>query len=372
MKIDVLSADVSQNQLGRALVLAEALSLDHDVRVLGTRFRDWIWPPAEGHPIEIQAVPGAKWPRYRQRVGELVERIDADVVVAVKPLLPSYGVALRARGRTGVPVVLDIDDDQRALDPLSRLLRRPEAVLRPDNPLTGAFMHRMIPRADARIVASRALQRRFGGHLVRHVKDTRRLRPLDQSAADAVRRDLGVGDARVVMFVGTPRPWKGVPEAAAAVARIPDAVLVVVGIDGSKTSRRIAALPNVRPMESVPMARIPELLAAADVVVVPQLASPVTASQVPSKIFDAMAMARPVVATEVSDIPEILGTTRGRVVPPGDVDALAAAIRELLDAPGLARRLGAAAREWVEREASLEAARAPLNRALEEARSAAG
>ena len=63
-------------------------------------------------------------------------------------------------------------------------------------------------------------------------------------------------------------------------------------------------------------------------------------------ILEAMAAGLPVVASAVGGIPEIVrdGET-GLLVPPGDADALAAALGRLLDDDGLRRRLGAAGRE---------------------------
>lgn len=64
----------------------------------------------------------------------------------------------------------------------------------------------------------------------------------------------------------------------------------------------------------------------------------------PAKIFDAMAMGRPIVATAVSDIPDILSEGCGLIVTPGDVYALAEAIAYMLDDPAAAERMGFAAR----------------------------
>src|SRR5206468_12807400 len=96
-------------------------------------------------------------------------------------------------------------------------------------------------------------------------------------------------------------------------------------------------------IQLVPYPALPSLLAAADVVAIPQLDEEAARYQTPMKLFDAMAMAKPIVATSVGDLPELLAGC-GRIVPPGDVDALAAALSELLADPGQARRLGEKAR----------------------------
>jgi glycosyltransferase involved in cell wall biosynthesis len=109
----------------------------------------------------------------------------------------------------------------------------------------------------------------------------------------------------------------------------------------------------------VPFDQVPTLLSAADVVAVPQRDTPDTVGQVPAKIFDAMALGRPVVSTRVSMIPEILDGC-GLIVEPGDVSGLAAAISRLLDGPAEAEALGARARERCVERYSFQAARREL------------
>src|SRR5439155_1672931 len=88
---------------------------------------------------------------------------------------------------------------------------------------------------------------------------------------------------------------------------------------------------------------VPRYLVAADIVAVPQRATTDTLAQVPAKLVDAMALARPVVSTAVSMIPEMLAGC-GRVVAPGDVAALAEALRALHAHPGAAVARRAVAR----------------------------
>jgi len=76
----------------------------------------------------------------------------------------------------------------------------------------------------------------------------------------------------------------------------------------------------------------------------------------PKSLLEAAACGRPMVAADVSGCREIVkdGVT-GLLVPPGDAGALADALERLARDPGLRRRLGAAARDLVERELSEEA-----------------
>ena len=69
------------------------------------------------------------------------------------------------------------------------------------------------------------------------------------------------------------------------------------------------------------------------------------------KIFEALAMGKPVVATRVADLPALVEGA-GWVVPAGDQNALTAAIGRALDAPEERARLGQAARRRALRDFS--------------------
>jgi glycosyltransferase involved in cell wall biosynthesis len=85
---------------------------------------------------------------------------------------------------------------------------------------------------------------------------------------------------------------------------------------------------------------IPALLGAADVVVVPSFWE-----GQPLIVQEALRAGRPLVASRVGGIPDVTSEDAALFVPPGDPAALAGAVQSVLDDPGLAAKLGAAAAE---------------------------
>jgi glycosyltransferase involved in cell wall biosynthesis len=366
VKISILAFDLSDNATGRADLLARLLAPRWQVEVVGPRFGEDVWRPARGGDVSHGALAvghARRYPRFAGLWRELAARADGDVLYASKPRPTSYGAALLARRRRRRPLLLDIDDWEvgffRRAGAWGTLGRALNAANPNGLPWTW-LMERLVGRADAITVASRFLQRRFGGTLIPHVRDTEAWDPAryDRKAA---RARIGVDAERVVMFLGTPRGHKGVDDLVKAVGIVGgDVRLVLVGADATgEPGRRWAARPWVRLVGEIPFDDVPRYLVAADAVAIPQRATSDTLGQVPAKVFDAMALGRPIVSTAVSMIPEILDGC-GVLVPPGNVVALATALRRLLDDPAGAAELGRRARERCRERYSFTAARASL------------
>ena len=363
MKVSVLAADLSDNATGRADLLARLLSARYDVEVVGPRFGADVWMPAREGAIPQRSVRAGRYPGFARHIPALLDLVDGDVIVASKPRATSFGLALLARARRRRPLVLDIDDWEIGFFSRSGPWGRIGRALNVANPngLPWTWLaEKLVMRADAITVASRFLERRFGGTLLPHVRDTEAWDPGRYDRAVA-RRRLGVNGEKVVMFLGTPRGHKGVDDLVEAVGSLgPGVVLALVGVDAARSGApRWSAPAHVRVTGEIAFDDVPRYLIGADVVAVPQRDTMDTIGQVPAKLFDAMALARPIVSTSVSMIPEILEGC-GAVVEPGNVGALAGAIKRLLDNPTEAAALGRRARERCESRYSFRVARATL------------
>jgi glycosyltransferase involved in cell wall biosynthesis len=141
----------------------------------------------------------------------------------------------------------------------------------------------------------------FGGTVIRHARCERDFDPA-RFDRQTVREKYGLpADRRIVLFLGTPRPHKGLVETAQALARLgrDDVMMLVVGdfdADARSVQRQMQAVSGVeiRFLEDQPLSAAPELVAAADVCLALQHPdSDVTRAQVPAKLSDALGMGRP-------------------------------------------------------------------------------
>ena len=99
---------------------------------------------------------------------------------------------------------------------------------------------------------------------------------------------------------------------------------------------------------------MPEILHLSDLVVLPQKDNPISRAQIPAKVFEAMAMVKPIIATAISDLPEILEDC-GIITRPGDIEALARNIQYIRENPPIAHMMGVRAREKCIKSYSFEA-----------------
>jgi glycosyltransferase involved in cell wall biosynthesis len=112
---------------------------------------------------------------------------------------------------------------------------------------------------------------------------------------------------------------------------------------------------HVKLLGNQPRHRVVELLADADVVVQPSITLPSGKKEgIPVALMEALSMERPAVATGLSGVPELIsdGIT-GLLVPEGDAEALARALRNLYGDREFASALGRAGRERVVRDFNL-------------------
>ena len=141
-------------------------------------------------------------------------------------------------------------------------------------------------------------------------------------------------------------------DAAREMADVPDLVFVVNGGGSAigEVRRRAEGLDNFRIIPYQPVERVPEVLAAADVHVIP-LRKGLAWSSVPSKLYKILAVERPVIAsvdegTEVGRV--VVEAGAGHAVPPDVAAPLVESLREILGSEATMEAMGNSGRTWVE------------------------
>jgi glycosyltransferase involved in cell wall biosynthesis len=333
LKVSIIVSDLSSAGAGRwggggvrSFLLAQALQkLDYQVEIVGFVFGDEpaVIPQSE---IPVSHVIGYNYPQFIHSASQVLKKLNGDIIYAMRPKPTTFGLSMLKKLKNHRPIILDIDDWEMSWHGGEKWQYRPSpkqifrdifktngALRYPDHPLYLKWVEGMTQNADAITIHTQFLKERFGGVYLPNGKDTYLFNP-DLYNAEESRERYGLSEYRILMFPGAPRPYKGVEDVLMALDLLnePDLRLVIVG--GSpyddydaqlmeKWGRWIIKLPKY------PSIEMPQIVAAAHVVVVPQRNTPAALAQFPLKLTDGMAMAKPVLATRVGDIPEILGET---------------------------------------------------------------
>jgi glycosyltransferase involved in cell wall biosynthesis len=193
--------------------------------------------------------------------------------------------------------------------------------------------------ANSRAAADRLLEERVPAHKIAVVSNGLDVGSFySRTASDRPRK---------VLVVANLRPEKGhdvlVDAAADLLARVPDAEFEIVG--GGPELAKIVARTEARQIRGAftflgHRDDVAARLAAADIFVLPS-----RSEAFPNAVLEAMGAGLPIVASGVGGIVELIAEGRtGLLVPAGDARALADRLARLMSEPGLAARLGDAAR----------------------------
>jgi glycosyltransferase involved in cell wall biosynthesis len=171
---------------------------------------------------------------------------------------------------------------------------------------------------------------------------------IDVEAPPGLRAELGVGDGRpLVLMPARLDAQKGHRVLFEAIPRIPDATFLLAGEGPEREpleamAARLGIADRVRFLGR--REDVPQLLAAADVFVLPSLYEGSSLA-----VLEAMAAGIPIVSSAIGGTDELIEDGRsGLLVAPGDAAGLAAALRRVLGEPELQQGLAAGARERVE------------------------
>jgi len=364
MKISILTPDLSNNCFGRAYLLAKILQKNYEVEIIGPIFRKKIWEPlSDINDVTYKSIKIGRIPKSYWQVSTILKNISGDIVYASKPLFSSFGIGLIEKLLNKKTLILDVDDWQmgfrneqyKNFAPANRIKYLIYSMFQFYE--TTSYWNNLIGemlalRADEITVSNTFLKEKFGGTIVWHCRNTDVFDP-QLFNRDSFRSIYAIPkNKKVVMFLGTPNVHKGLDDLIEAVKLTNNLniVLSIVGIGNDPYSKKLEKLGKAKlgnrflPFRLQPFEKVPEFLTIADVVVIPQRENFATIGQVPAKVFDAMAMAKPVIATNVSDLPIILKDC-GWIVEPENIGQLAESIQHVINSPEEAEDTGSRARQ---------------------------
>jgi PEP-CTERM/exosortase A-associated glycosyltransferase len=299
--------------------------------------------------------------RLARQVRDVAQAEGARLIHAHSPVLNGLP-ALWVGRRLGIPVVYEARAfwEDAAVD--HGTTREGSLRYRVSRALEG-FVFR---RADAVVTIAQAMRNELieRGVAANRIQvapngvDTDWFRPMDRSRLLADR--LGLNGGPVMGFIGSFYHYEGLRFLLGAVpalrARVPGARLLLVGGGEEDGELRSAAVPlgdAVIFTGQVPFAEVRDFYSVTDVFVCPRRRMRLTELVTPLKPLEAMSMARPVVASDVGGLAELIEhDVTGILVSAESREDLVDALARLAGDAGARERLGARAREAMVRERS--------------------
>jgi glycosyltransferase involved in cell wall biosynthesis len=296
---------------------------------------------SEGFPSEFVDVRRTTRVGNAAALARLLRRLEIDVLHTHVHVAANVLGRLAARaGGTAVVSHLHIENHFRP----SRVARAPLVLL--DN-ATARLCARIVAVSDSTRLAFE--RQGFPARLMETVHNGVDVAALRAAPRAGLRSELGIPDDAILLaHVGRLAPVKGQRELIEALRSLPEVHAVFLGRDLERGGAYAVELERLAKGLNVHFPGFrgdaASALREADALVLPSWIE-----GLPLVVLEAMAHAKPVVATAVGGTPEaVVHEETGLLVPPRDVPALRAALTRLVDDPELRQRLGESGRDRVD------------------------
>ena len=359
MRIAMPCENLSQNGSLRVYPFAKIMGEDHDVTVLGPIEEKGIFTPIK-NDLSIKYKPTPKkffFPFYIQNQRDIYKELNnTDLIHAFKVTTWSYLPALLQKIKSKKKIILDIDDweSQYIVDyylkpnPIKLAKFTFVDAYTPESYFLKKILESQVKKADAIITSSKTLQKIFGGTWIPTGPNTEYFNP-ENFSGKKIREEFQLENKIIILFMGTPKKHKGVDELIKSVQELrkqnESLHLLIVGAD--KDNPYVQTLKTEKGITLVGYRdhkEMPDFLAAADIVCIPHKNTKSANAQLPIKIFEPMAMEKPVITTDTTDMKEIFQDC-GLVIQPDSVQALKNAIQMYLNDKELRKEHGKKARK---------------------------
>jgi PEP-CTERM/exosortase A-associated glycosyltransferase len=328
----------------------------------------YVRTPLQG-PVAKSAVKN-RWPLLREyevvrvlrnRILEIVSQQPISVVYAHSPALCGLA-ALQAARKKGLPFVYEIrafwedaavDQNRTRTTSLKyAVTRKLETYVSQRADAVSAIAEQMLSELHARGIPQEKLF-----HVPNGV-DIERFSPIDRD--ESLARELNLGEGPVIGFFGSLYRYEGVSWMIRAASQLRSrghkfSILIIgQGEDFpaiGEAVRECNASEYVRHIESVPHEQIRRYYSILDIVAHPRHSVRLTELVTPLKPLEAMALAKPVLASNLAAVRELVEDERtGLLFRPADADDFCRQAERLLTSPELRHKLGESGRAFVCRE----------------------
>lgn len=377
-KISVIVPDLSSQGTTRGYIIAQGLQkLGYQVHIFGFLYGEHIYPEPP-YSLPITYFYGVNLPSFIKTALNFMAEIDGDILYVIKPQLSSFGMGLIKAWRSKKPIILDIDDwemgsfggdDWQYQGSLIKDIFDSNSELKkPQYPLYIKWLEKAIEKVNAITLTSKFLEYRYGGTYLPNVKDTDLFNPSNFDSI-AIRAKYGLSDYRLLMFTGTPKPDEGLEDIFTALDTLnqDDLKLVLVGGNKNQFSYVNTLIDKWRrwiiQIPSQAFDEMPEFIAMSHIIMVTPRESLTTVAKFPLELIEGMAMAKPVIATKVGEIPKILQDT-GYLIEPQSPNDIVEKIKEIFANYAQAEITGNSARQRCVNNYSMKSLTATLTQVI--------
>ncbi|WP_373480516.1 glycosyltransferase [Geminocystis sp.] len=367
-KISVIIPDLSSQGNTRGYIVAQGLQkLGYQVNIFGFLYGEQIYPEPP-YSLPITYFHGVNLPSFITTALNFMTEIDGDILYIIKPQLSSFAMGLVKAWRSKKPIILDIDDWEMANfggdnwqyqgNLISDIFSNHSELKKPQNPLYIKWLEKLIDKVNGITLSSKFLEYRYGGTYLPNVKDTDLFNPSNFDPI-AIRAKYDLSDYKLLMFTGTPKPDQGLEDILTALDTLnqQDIKLVLVG-GNQNQSAYIHTLTDKwgRWIIKIPPQAfddMPEFIAMSHIIMVTPRDDLTNIAKFPLELIEGMAMAKPIIATKVGEIPRIIEDT-GYLIPPSSPEAISQQINLIFADYLQAESKGNLAREHCLRNYSME------------------
>lgn len=348
--ITILSWDICRNHFSKAYNIAEALSEDYKVQLLGFRFfENDIFEPYknEQSSFETTYIDACNFPDFDKIFKDAISQIKGDVIYAVKPRLSSLGLGLYANYYLKKPLILEFNDLETVVSnpqkhnidedfSLKTINLNNKDLLIPYSVIWSKIMERFACKLPLTTTHNKNLNKYFGGRsfYIRNLKDEKFYNPNIYSR-DKIRTELGFSsEDRIILFGGMLRKHKGIYQLVELLKKLEDKRYKILFVssritpDQKKFEQQYGHMVKILPAHG--RNEMSKINYASDLVIL-WLDQKIPASnyQMPFKLTDAIAMNVPVIVNDVSDLGDLGRDGYLRVVEYGNFNLLIDTINDI-------------------------------------------